>query len=64
MLAYYLSMQTQIDELSSDKHTQMVFVEFIEALARVAEKASLVSLNSKEFVDYTYDERFELPLHI
>lgn len=36
------SMQTSVDELHSDKHIHMTLIEFLEAFARVAEKASLV----------------------
>lgn len=39
-LAYNLSMMTQFDELNSDRIFQMSFVEFLEAIARMAEKAS------------------------
>jgi hypothetical protein len=37
--AYNLSMMTQVAELDSDRHFQMVLVEFYEALGRVAEMA-------------------------
>jgi hypothetical protein len=30
---------TQVDELSQDRHTQMSFIEFVEGVARVAEKS-------------------------
>ncbi|EGR29347.1 leucine rich repeat protein [Ichthyophthirius multifiliis] len=39
--AFNLSMMTQIDELQSDRIFQMSQVEFYEALARIAEEASL-----------------------
>jgi hypothetical protein len=35
-----LAMMTHINELDCDHHFQMTFVEFLEALARVAEKAA------------------------
>ena len=35
---YNLSMQTCVDELYSDKHYQMGFLEFVEAFARVADR--------------------------
>jgi hypothetical protein len=33
-------MMTQIDEVASDRHIRMSILEFIEALARIAEKIS------------------------
>lgn len=39
-LAFNLSMMTQVDELNQDRIFQMSFVEFLEAVARVAEKYS------------------------
>jgi hypothetical protein len=36
---YNLSMQTQIDEINNSKHMQMSYLEFLEAFARVADKA-------------------------
>jgi hypothetical protein len=35
---YNMSMQTQINELEGDRHLQMQFDEFIEAICRVVEK--------------------------
>ena len=48
---FNLSMMTQVDELEKDKHINMAFVEFLEAIVRVAEKTEiphckLVSLQS------------------
>lgn len=34
---FYMAMQTQVDEVESDKHMNMTFTEFIEAVGRVAE---------------------------
>jgi uncharacterized protein Yka (UPF0111/DUF47 family) len=31
-----------VDELSSDMHTKMQFVEFLEAVARIADKAQSI----------------------
>ena len=42
-MAFNLSMMVQIDELNSDRMFQMSFVEFLEALARMAEAVSLKS---------------------
>ena len=41
---YTLSMMTQKNEIDSDRHLNMVFVEFIEALGRVAEKITIPNL--------------------
>ena len=35
---YNLSVMTQVDEIHSDRHLQMRFVEFVEAICRVADK--------------------------
>ena len=35
---FNLAMMTQVDEIYKDRHMQMVFVEFLEALGRVAER--------------------------
>ena len=40
---FNLSMMTQVDELSSEKFSQMIMVEFIEAISRVADKLALSS---------------------
>lgn len=39
-LAFNLSQMTEIDEINQDKNSQLQYVEFLEALARIAEKAS------------------------
>lgn len=36
-IAFNLAMMTQVNELDNDRHFQMVFVEFLEALGRVAD---------------------------
>ena len=36
---FNLSIMTQVDEIHSERHLQMHFIEFIEALARVADRA-------------------------
>lgn len=41
---YSLSMMTQKDEVDSDRIQNMVLVEFIEALGRVADRVSLPNL--------------------
>jgi len=44
---YNLAMQTNMDEINKTRHMDMQFIEFIEALARIADKA--VSSNFVEF---------------
>ena len=39
-----LSMMTQKDEINSDRHLNMTFVEFVEAICRVADKLSIPNL--------------------
>jgi hypothetical protein len=36
---FNISIQTQVDEIYKQRHTRMIFLEFLEACARVAEKA-------------------------
>ncbi|CAD8064944.1 unnamed protein product [Paramecium sonneborni] len=57
-LAYLLAMQTSVDELYLLKHFQMEFYEFLEALARCAEKLSLIRTNEQ----ITIDDRRQQPL--
>ena len=40
-LVYNLAMSLRIDELTDTRHLEMTFVEFLEALARACDKASL-----------------------
>lgn len=40
-LCYNLSMMSQVNELTQDRHLKMSFVEFLECLARTAERLSL-----------------------
>lgn len=35
---FIISMQTRVDEMNSEKHFKMGLTEFVEALARVADK--------------------------
>ena len=37
-------MMTQIDEIERDKHINMTFVEFLEAVVRVAQKLEVPNL--------------------
>ena len=38
---YNLAMMTQVDEIEKDKHINMVFIEFLEAVVRVADKTEI-----------------------
>ena len=46
---YVLSMMTQVDEIDKDKHINMIFVEFVEAIVRVAEKCEIPHCVIDEF---------------
>jgi len=76
-IAFSLGMMTQLDELNSDRIYQMQFFEFLEALARVAEKISahpygyiFASGSSPKATEeglmpeIPYDQRFAQPLHV
>jgi len=41
---YRLAMMTRINELDEDKHMNMTYVEFIEAIGRLAERLKLPML--------------------
>lgn len=61
LFAYNLAMQTQVDELCSDRIFQMSITEFYEAVARLAEKASFLPLPGAPGVQNVDDES-EWPL--
>ena len=42
-------MMTQVDEIDKDKHINMVFVEFLDAVVRVADKAEIPHCVLDEF---------------
>jgi len=65
-IRFNLSMQTTVDELKFNKGFEMHIVEFYECLSRLAELASMppVHIKKEELVDWPYQRRFELPLHI
>lgn len=46
-LIFNLCIAIQVDELTEDRHMRMNFIEFVEALARLAEKISPVPLGEK-----------------
>ncbi len=46
---YNLAMMTQKNELDYDRHMNMVHTEFIEALARVADKLAIPNLLDGNF---------------
>lgn len=43
-MTYAVSIKLQIDEINSDRHLQMYFDEFIEAICRVLDKLSPIPL--------------------
>lgn len=47
-------MMTQLDELESDKFLNMSFVEFLEALVRVAEKLEIPHLVDVSYTRLVY----------
>ena len=49
-LAFCTSMMTQIDELKSEKIFRMNFVEFLEALSRIAEKLSPLKIGAPSVI--------------
>ncbi|KAL4496017.1 hypothetical protein ABPG72_015439 [Tetrahymena utriculariae] len=61
LLSFNLSMMTQENELSCDKYIQMSFIEFLECLARLAEKKSMVPVGENPEA-YTDQERKNLQL--
>ena len=46
-------MMTQVDEIDNDKHMNMTFTEFLEALVRVAENLAIPHLMED---GYAYDQ--------
>ena len=61
-IAFNFSIMLQLDELSSDRHLQMCFPEFVEAFARIAERISLVPFGNKEANSKSYELRYQMPL--
>lgn len=59
--AFNFSMMTQVDELQSDRIYQMSMVEFYEALARIAEVASLEPIQGIHQVNTLF---FQLQIYI
>lgn len=62
-LAFLLSIPTQVDELNNHRHYQMHFHEFLEGLARVADKLSIHLPKSNQPAPLKLEERRLLPLH-
>ncbi len=58
---YNLSMMTNIDEINSDKHLEMKFVEFLEAFSRIAEIYSPLPLD-EDVEDWTENDRMRQSL--
>lgn len=56
-------MMTQVDELTLDRNIRMTFIEFVEALGRIAERISPAPIT--DFAEnYTPLQRQTLPLHV
>ena len=47
-LCFNLAMFTQVDELNKERHLKASFTEFLEAIVRIIDKASLEPLPSPE----------------
>ncbi|EGR32874.1 leucine rich repeat protein [Ichthyophthirius multifiliis] len=56
LLAFNFSMMTQIDEINSDRIFQMSLLEFMEAVARIAEDVSLEPIEGIRFVDQDWED--------
>ena len=55
------SIRLQISEISSDKHLNMDFPEFLEGMCRAIDKASPAPPDEK-IEDWPFEKRFEQPL--
>ena len=55
------SIRLQISEISSDKHLNMYFPEFLEGMCRAVDKASPIPVDEKS-EDWNFNKRFEQPL--
>jgi hypothetical protein len=55
-------MMTRVDEITSEKHLQASFIEFLEAITRVMERASISDINNLDQNDL--EERKNLPLKV
>jgi len=55
-LSFNIAMMTQADELDSDRIFQMQFIEFVEALSRIADKYSPAPYGKNE-IEMSYEER-------
>jgi hypothetical protein len=55
-------MMTRVNELTSEKHLQASFIEFLEAITRVMERASISELKKQEQTDL--EERKNLQLKV
>jgi hypothetical protein len=47
---YNLAMMTQIDEIEKERHLNMTFVEFVEAIVRVAQKCEIPHMVDDEYI--------------
>ena len=64
-ISYNLSMMTQIDEITKNRHMQMSLIEFYEALARLSEAYSPYPIGCENEPDiWTLEKRENLPLYV
>lgn len=52
IMSFNFSLQTIIDEITSDKYMQMSFVEFLEGIARLAEFKSVTPVGERKEAYY------------
>jgi hypothetical protein len=56
-VVFNVSMMTQMDEINKERHTRMNFVEFVEALCRVADRVITTTSNYSENDDAASSSR-------
>lgn len=56
-IIFFTSLMSRINELSASKHANMTLVEFLEALARIADKANLEEQLNQLDIDYYSTKR-------
>ena len=58
---FNLSVQTKVDEIRSTRHMDMIYLEFVECLARIADKA--IHHNTVDFpVEVVKDKKVQATL--
>ena len=59
-ILFIFSMRLQVSEINSDRHYNMLFPEFLEALCRVIDKSNPIPLNEKMVNSFKHKKKFEL----